>query len=435
MRRLAAREGAGAQYRDKRRMPAAAFETSRRVVVPSHSLLAEATARPYEPRPPDQRSGPPAGASRPRLVGTGALGRHVVIAPQALGGFARPGGRGKPRPEAEAGGRRPPGPGQRGREAPERGGAEPRACASGASASSLDTEDTSRHLRGNPHDSNEGTRSRIAEHPTRAAWLSGVEGETADHRERRARGYQVAARRRRNVARRDGFTEAYAKGRARWYLSRAKGQRERFESVRGCEERVQMLDPEIDEGTSASKLNPFERPKFVAACERAKAAGANAVVVECSDRFSRQGSKLDAWAEVELERRCGLRLLRADKPLDQHGSMVGNVTDSMHAEGAKAWTMAHASKIRSGMARKKAEGARFGRPSKPLTATELALVGKLRAEGKGWRRCALAVSEGRGAFRVADPEKRRKLTVSHSHVRRSIEGSQAVTKVVAEQKA
>jgi hypothetical protein len=55
----------------------------------------------------------------------------------------------------------------------------------------------------------------------------------------------------------------------------------------------------------------------------------------------------------------------------------------------------------------------------------LALVAKLRAEGQGWRRCALAVSEARGAFRVADPEKRRKLTVSHSHIRRAIEGGTA----------
>ena len=56
-------------------------------------------------------------------------------------------------------------------------------------------------------------------------------------------------------------------------------------------------------------------------------------------------------------------------------------------------------------------------------ASDPALVQTLRAEGKGWRRCALAISEVRGAFRVADPERRRKLAVSHSHVRRQTEGS------------
>lgn len=187
-------------------------------------------------------------------------------------------------------------------------------------------------------------------------------------------------------------------------------------------EGVILLDTVIDEGTSASKLDPFERPWFVEACERAKTAGAHAIVVECSDRFSRQGAKLDAWAEVELERRYSLRLLRADKTLEQHGSMVGNVSDSIHAEGARAWVTAHSKKVRSGMAKKKAEGARYGRPAKPLTDKELALVANLRAEGKGWRVCALAVSEARGAFRLADPERRRRLTVSHSHVRRQLAG-------------
>lgn len=207
-----------------------------------------------------------------------------------------------------------------------------------------------------------------------------------------------------------------------------------LETIRPWAERegVTLLDPVVDEGTSASKLDPFERPRFIEACERAKAVGAHAIVVECSDRFSRQGAKLDAWAEVELERRYGLRLLRADKSLDQHGSMVGAVTDTIHAEGARAWVTAHSSKVRSGMAKKKAEGARYGRPAKPLTAAKLALVAELRAKGHGWRRCALAVSERRGAFRIADPERRRKLTVSYSHIRRQLE---SVSKVEPFQKS
>jgi DNA invertase Pin-like site-specific DNA recombinase len=188
-----------------------------------------------------------------------------------------------------------------------------------------------------------------------------------------------------------------------------------------CErEGVALLESVIDEGTSASKTDPFQRRQFVKACERANALRATAIVVEAGDRFSRQGSKLDAWAEVELDRRYGLRLFRADKPLDQHGSMVGNVSDSIHAEGAHAWVDAHRAKVRSGMAKKKAQGARYGRPAKPLTTAEITLVARLREEGHGWRRCALAVSEHRGAFRIADADRRRKLTVSHSHVRRCV---------------
>jgi DNA invertase Pin-like site-specific DNA recombinase len=188
-------------------------------------------------------------------------------------------------------------------------------------------------------------------------------------------------------------------------------------------EGVTLLAAEVDEGTSATKKSPFERQKFLAACERARAAGADAVVVECTDRFSRQGLKLDSWSEIELERRYGLKLLRADKTVAEHGTMAGDLTDGVHAEAGRAWVRAHAAKVRSGMQRKKKEGAKFGRPAKPLTASEVALVMRLRAEGQGWRRCAHAVSEGRGAFRVADPRRSKALRVSHSHVRRSVEGA------------
>ena len=186
-------------------------------------------------------------------------------------------------------------------------------------------------------------------------------------------------------------------------------------------EGVALLEPEVDEGTSASTTGPLDRSAFIRACERARAAGATAIVVEAPDRFTRQGSELDSWARVEVRLRYGLEVLGADKPLALHGTMAGNVTNTVSADGAKAWTEAHKSKVRSGMARKKAAGARFGRPPKDLSAEELALVAKLRAEGKGWRRCAHEVSEGRGAFRIADPKRSKQLRVSHSHVRRQSE--------------
>jgi DNA invertase Pin-like site-specific DNA recombinase len=195
-------------------------------------------------------------------------------------------------------------------------------------------------------------------------------------------------------------------------------------------EGVTLLDVVVDEGTSATKTDPFERPRFIEACEQARAAGAMAIVVECSDRFSRQGAKLDAWAEVELERRYGLKLYRADKPLAQHDTMVGNVGDAIHAEGARGWVREHAKKVRSGMANAKTKGIHVGRPRKDLSAEELTLVDSLRAEGKGWRAIAHAVSRERGAFDVADPAVRRERTVSHMHVRRTVEALQAVTKPI-----
>jgi DNA invertase Pin-like site-specific DNA recombinase len=184
-------------------------------------------------------------------------------------------------------------------------------------------------------------------------------------------------------------------------------------------ESVNLLPPVIDEGTSATSTNPFERPRFISACELAAAAGAAGIVVETADRFTRQGSKEDGWAEVELQRRYGLRLLRADKPLEQHGTLVGDTVDALKAEVAREWAREHGKKVRSGMARAKQDGQHVGRPRKELTTTELNLVQTMRASGSGWRAIALAVSRARGAFEVADPKRRRQLAVSHMHIRRA----------------
>jgi DNA invertase Pin-like site-specific DNA recombinase len=186
-------------------------------------------------------------------------------------------------------------------------------------------------------------------------------------------------------------------------------------------ENIALLAAEIDEGSSASTSNPFERPRFVAACERARAAGANAIVVETADRFTRQGSKEDGWAEVELHRRYSLRLYRADKPVEQHGTLVGDTVDALKAEVAREWAREHSKKVRSGMLKAKKDGRRVGRPAKLLTEAELAQVSTMRAAGAGWRLIALAISRGRGAFDVADPARRKKLTVSHMHIRRLLE--------------
>lgn len=59
-----------------------------------------------------------------------------------------------------------------------------------------------------------------------------------------------------------------------------------------------------------------------------------------------------------------------------------------------------------------------GRPPKVLTPAELELARALHADGAGYRTIALAVSRARGAFEVADPARRKALSVSHMHIRR-----------------
>jgi len=211
-----------------------------------------------------------------------------------------------------------------------------------------------------------------------------------------------------------------------------------LERIRPWAEResVTLLDHVIDEGSSASKTNPFERPKFLLACERAVALGATAIVVETADRFTRQGAKQDFWAEIELQRRFNLRLFRADKPLSQHNTLVGDVVDALKAEGAREWVEEHARKVKSGMQKAAKDGKKFGRPPKNLTAFELARAREMRAKGLGWRKIAHALSEGRGAFRVYDTKAVKRRTVSHSHVRRQLEAeAPTVPKVAVEQKS
>jgi DNA invertase Pin-like site-specific DNA recombinase len=187
-------------------------------------------------------------------------------------------------------------------------------------------------------------------------------------------------------------------------------------------EGVELLDIIRDEGTSASKTNPFERDRFIEACQRAVALGATAIVVEVGDRFGRRGSMESAWAEHEMKLRYGgLLLWRADKSIAQHGTMAARVTDTIHDEGARDWVEKHKVKVASGMANAKAKGVHVGRPAK-LSAAERALATKLRADGTGWRTVALEVSRRRGAFDVADPKVSKRLRVSHMLIRRVVTG-------------
>jgi hypothetical protein len=71
-------------------------------------------------------------------------------------------------------------------------------------------------------------------------WVAELEQHTAEHRERRASGHERTARRKRDAARREGLTEGHAKQQAHWHLARAKGQRERFDHVRDCQQRTTM---------------------------------------------------------------------------------------------------------------------------------------------------------------------------------------------------
>lgn len=186
-------------------------------------------------------------------------------------------------------------------------------------------------------------------------------------------------------------------------------------------EDVQLLEAFIDEGTSATKTNPLERPKFQAACEAARAARAAGIVIETDDRFSRQGTKLAGWAETEMELVYGIKLYRADIPLAQHDELAGDLMSSVGALLAREWARKHALRVKGGMERRKAKGLPIGRKPKALTEAELELAIRLRGEGVGWPTVALRVTQARGAHDVADIKLQRERRVSGPTVRRAVE--------------
>jgi DNA invertase Pin-like site-specific DNA recombinase len=96
------------------------------------------------------------------------------------------------------------------------------------------------------------------------------------------------------------------------------------------------------------------------------------------------------------------------------GSLAQEIVQSISDLGREIWGQ----RVKEGMARAKARGAKFGRPPKHLTVAELALVESLREKGYGWRRCASAIAKWRRVSEIADPIERRRATVSHTHLYR-----------------
>jgi DNA invertase Pin-like site-specific DNA recombinase len=189
-------------------------------------------------------------------------------------------------------------------------------------------------------------------------------------------------------------------------------------------EGVELVATVVDEGTSGS-TGPLDREAFSKAVMAAKAHGAEAIVVETVDRFSRQGVKLYGWACVEIERRHGLDLWMADAPLKHQEEMGGAVVASLKAELGRYWLERHRSAVRSGMARARAQGKRVGRPPKGFTPQEQERILQMRDEGLGWNRIAARLNEERGVHKLADLKARKRRATSKSAVAREFERIQA----------
>lgn len=184
-------------------------------------------------------------------------------------------------------------------------------------------------------------------------------------------------------------------------------------------EKITLLKPAVDNGTSASKIPALKRPVFLEACERAKAAGAEAIVMEVPDRFSRQDPDVAIWEKVEIERRYGLRLYFACMTLEMQTSAMGKVFLVMQQTNGYIWVEDHRKKVLSGNVRARARGQRLGRKPKEIALEEVPIIDAWREQDKfGWETIANKLNERRGVHLLTDKKVSRSRGISASALKR-----------------
>lgn len=180
-----------------------------------------------------------------------------------------------------------------------------------------------------------------------------------------------------------------------------------------------VLEPSVDEGTSASKVPALKRPIFIEACERAKAARA-AIIMEGPDRFSRQDPDVAVWEKVEVERRYGVALLFACMDFNMQTSPLGKVFLFFHQATGHIWVEEHRKKVLSGNVRARARGQRLGRAPKVVSFEEEQQIEAWRAEKPpvGWETIANRVSLQRVPQPLTDKKEERRRKISASALKR-----------------
>lgn len=179
-----------------------------------------------------------------------------------------------------------------------------------------------------------------------------------------------------------------------------------------------LLKAAEDIGTSGSKVPALKRPKFVEACERARAAGAECIICEMPDRFSREDPEIAIWSKVEVRRLYGLEVFYACFPREFQVTPMGRSMITLQHAAANMWVLDHTAKVVSGMARGKARGVKYGRKPKQLAEHERNLVLQLRDQGLGWEKIAVEINKARGLLERTDKKRAREAGVSSGSLRR-----------------
>ena len=188
-----------------------------------------------------------------------------------------------------------------------------------------------------------------------------------------------------------------------------------------------LLGEEIDNGTSASKVLALDRDKFVKACERAKAARAEGVLLEDPSRFSRMDPFRAIWEVVEVKDRYGLEVYFASDSLASQATFAGKIVIFLKFALAHEWVLSHTAKVESGMRLSQLRGVKFGRKPKDETFTEddWLFIEEQRAKGVGYDSVALMLNERRGVNTMTDRAKAKRLGITKSSLRRAIERRRA----------
>lgn len=184
-------------------------------------------------------------------------------------------------------------------------------------------------------------------------------------------------------------------------------------------EGISLLPPVIDEGTSAHKVSPFERPKFREAVRLAAKHKADGVVFESIDRMTREGIKMWYRTAFKLEDNYGLELHWADMPLAMQEGMAGQVILAVRAGMAHDIAKRMSESTKSGLERAKAKGKKLGRPRKHIGEDEVRLAIRLK-ERMGWDSVAHEINRRRGVFEIVDPKSRKKRSTSGASLRRAV---------------
>lgn len=178
----------------------------------------------------------------------------------------------------------------------------------------------------------------------------------------------------------------------------------------------------LDEGTSGS-VSPFSRPKVKEAVRIAKEQACDGLVVETADRWTRAGVEDGVMTRAALMQEHRLKLFMVDVPFGWD-KMFQDIMLAIRDAMAEDWLRRHRARVSQGLRRAKEKGWPEGRPGRPpkepLNLEERQMVLGLIESGKGSRTIAHAVSEGRGAFSVADPAVRKDRSVSEVWVRRQV---------------